>query len=78
MIMRGPAALSNNIKAAQTMNGEETKLQLKRKTGSLLKLKSTCGRLPLGTVGHEFHFKQHKTALMLVVIAGSSKYKQQH
>ncbi len=35
-------------------------------------------RLPLGTVGHEFHFKQHKTALMLVVIAGSSKYKQQY
>jgi hypothetical protein len=60
------------------MNGEETKLQLKRKTGSLLKLKSTFGRLPLGTVGHEFHFQQHKTALMLVVIAGSSKYKQQY
>jgi hypothetical protein len=72
--MRGPAAPSDNIKAAQTMNGEETKLQLKRKKGSSLKLKSTCGGLPHGTVGHKFHFKQHKTALMLVVIAGSSKY----
>jgi hypothetical protein len=39
--MRGPVAPSDNIKAAQTINGEETKLQLKRKKGSLLKLKST-------------------------------------